>query len=308
MYDIPILVIIFKRVDVSLQCIKAISSVKPSKIYISGDGSRPMIKGETEQVEQTRKAVIEAIDWPCEVITRFNDCNLGCSQGVKTAIDWFFKYEDRGIIVEDDCILRKSFFPFVKELLERYADDQRIGMIDAANYNPNIRIPWSYGFSKYKSTNGWATWRRAWRLMDMDMKWRGTEWEQSIIDNMDYRSKGNRYWRYRLKAIDCKDVSAWDWQWYFILSANNMLAIYPQYSLITNIGFGEGATHTALSHVPDYYKSTKEIDFPLTHPQYVVPYTPFEKAFYHTNNTMFNRIKQLFPLKIKKIIKSKLRG
>lgn len=61
--------------------------------------------------------------------------------GVYSAINWLFDNEDKGIIIEDDCVLRDSFYPFAEELLVRYKDDYRIGMIDAANYRQNISIP-----------------------------------------------------------------------------------------------------------------------------------------------------------------------
>lgn len=124
---------------------------------------------------------------------------------------------------------------------------------------------------------------------------------------MGYKSKDVRYWKYRLKAIDLNDVSAWDWQWYFTLAANNMLAICPEYNLTSNIGFGEGATHTSQNRIPNMFLSHQDISFPLRHPQYVVPYQPFEKAFYHSNNTLYNRIKQLFPFAFKNMIKKLLR-
>ena len=124
---------------------------------------------------------------------------------------------------------------------------------------------------------------------------------------MGYMSKDIRYWKYRMRAVDLKDVSAWDWQWYFTLAANNMLGIYPKYSLTTNIGFGAGATHTSESKAPSYYISKKDLSFPLKHPKYVVPYQPFEKAFYYTNNTLYNRIKQLFPFAFKNMIKKFVR-
>lgn len=307
MYSVPILLIIFKRKDVALKSLSSIRRMQPKKIYIAGDGARKNVIGEEVKVSETRKAILNAIDWPCEVNTLFQDQNLGCANGVFEAINWLFKNEEKGIIIEDDCVLRDSFFPFAEEMLNRYENDMRIGMIDAANYLPNIIIPYSYGFSRYKSTNGWATWRRAWKLMDMDMKWRGTEWEKSVIDNMDYKSKGYYYWKYRLKAVDLKDVSAWDWQWYFTLAANNMLGIYPKYSLITNIGFGEDATHTSQSEAPSHYISHQDLEFPLNHPQYILPFTPFEKAFYGLNNTIFERIKQLFPFAVKKVIKKLIR-
>lgn len=308
MYNIPILLIIFKRKDVALQTLESIKVAKPTKLYIAGDGARPNIDGEKEKVDETRKAILDAIDWDCEVNTRFSKENQGCCKGVYNAINWLFDNEDRGIIVEDDCMLKSSFFPFAEEMLTRYQDDLRIGMIDAANYLPDIKIPDSYGFSRYKSTNGWATWKRAWQLMDLDMKWRGGPFEDSIVANMSYKSKELSYWKYRLKAVDLNDVSAWDWQWYFTLAANNMLGIYPKYSLTTNIGFGEDATHTSHGEMPSYYKAQKELEFPLKHPKYVVPYLPFEKAFNEKlNDTTYEKLKRLIPfslkIKIKKLLK-----
>lgn len=307
-YKIPVLFVIFKRKDTSLKSFEQIKKVRPEHLYIACDGPRPHVEGEADMVEATRKAVLDAIDWECEVHTNFQKANLGCGMGVYTAINWLFENEERGIIIEDDCVMRDSFFPFVEEMLERYADDTRIGLVDGANYLEHVDIPDSYVFSRYKSTNGWASWRRAWRLMDMDMSWRGTKYELSVIKNMGYKSKDVRYWKYQLKAVDLNDVSAWDWQWYFTLAANNMLGITPKYNLTTNIGFGEGATHTTERSTPSQYISTRDLTFPLQHPKFVVPYQPFEQAFYHSNNTLFNRIKQLFPFWFKNVIKRMVRG
>lgn len=303
MYNIPILFIIFKRKDVALKSFESIRKIKPGSLYIAGDGPRSYIQDEDKKVKETRQAILKAVDWDCEIHTLFQKENLGCCMGVYSAINWLFDNEEEGIIIEDDCVVRDSFYPFAEELLVRYKDDYRIGMIDAANYLQNISIPDSYGFSRYKSTNGWATWKRAWKLMDLKMDWRGGFYEESIIRNMGYKAKDIRYWKYRIKAVDYKDVSAWDWQWYFTLAANNMLGIYPKYSLITNIGFGADATHTSQGSVPSYYISHKDIEFPLIHPRYIVPYVLFEKAFYRSNNTLFNRIKQLFPFVWKNAIK-----
>lgn len=310
MYQVPILFIIFKRKDVALKTLKAIKAVRPVRIYIAGDGARLNVAGEKKKVEETRNSILKAIDWDCEVKTRFSEQNQGCSNGVYNAINWLFEHEDRGVIVEDDCMLKSSFFPFAEEMLNKYQDDLRIGMIDAANYLPQIEIPDSYGFSRYKSTNGWATWKRAWQLMDLNMKWRGSPYENSIIANMSYKSREYAYWEYRLKAVDMNDVSAWDWQWYFTLAANNMLGIYPKYSLTTNIGFGEDATHTSHGEMPSYYRAQKELEFPLRHPKYVVPYLPFEKAFNEKlNDTTYEKLKRLIPfslkIKIKKLFKKK---
>ena len=77
---------------------------------------------------------------------------------------------------------------------------------------------------------------------------------------------------------------------------------------ITNIGFGDGATHTTARKTPDEYKSNRDITFPLRHPEYVLPYEPFERHFYMSNNTLFDRIKRLFPFWFKNVVKKIVRG
>ena len=308
MYNIPILFIIFRRKDTALKSFERIKQVKPNKLYIACDGARENVEGENILVEETRNAILQQIDWQCEVKTLFRAKNLGCCMGVYTAINWFFKNEDKGIIIEDDCVLQSSFFPFVEELLYKYEHDERIAMIDAANYIKNVNIPDSYGFSRFKSTNGWATWKRAWKKMDLNMEWKNSPYFESIIKNNGYDGKDTHYWKYRIKAIEQNYVSAWDWQWYFTMADYNQLSIYPKVSLISNIGFGTGATHTTESIIPDQYKTNSEIDFPLQHPKYIVPYEDFEQGFYKNNNTLRNSILQLIPFGLKVKLKKWFRG
>lgn len=118
MYNIPILLIIFKRKNVALKTLESIKTAKPAKLYISGDGARPNVKGEKEKVEETRKAVLEAIDWECDVKTLFSENNQGCCDGVYNAINWLFENEEYGIIVEDDCMLKASFLGLQKKCLK----------------------------------------------------------------------------------------------------------------------------------------------------------------------------------------------
>ena len=305
--NIPVLFIIFKRKEISLQSFARIKKVKPTKIYIACDGARPFIKGEIDLVSNTRQAILDQIDWDCEVKTLFQDENLGCATGVYTAIDWLFKHEDTGIILEDDCVVQDSFFPYMEELLTKYKHDERIGMIDGANYIHSVHVPDSYCFSKYKSTNGWGTWKRAWKNMDMNMEWRKTIYMKSIISNMGFRSKDIKYWKYRLKVIDHKQASAWDWQWYFTLAAYNQLSVFPKHSLVTNIGFGEGATHTTEKNIPINYIANKELEFPLSHPKYIVPFELFDNGFYNNNNTLFYNLMKYVPFKIKNFVKKIVR-
>lgn len=169
MLSTPVLLIIFKRPDTTRQVLQAIRQVKPRQLFVAADGPRPDHPDEAEKCHQTR-AVIEEVDWKCEVQTLFQQRNLGCGPGPVTgpvtAITWFFHNVEQGIILEDDCLPDLSFFRFCEELLDRYRYTEQIMHISGNNFlYGRKRGSASYYFSKYTHVWGWATWRRAWKYL-----------------------------------------------------------------------------------------------------------------------------------------------
>lgn len=300
LYDIPILFIIFRRKDVALQSLQRIRSVQPAKLYIAADGPRTGVEGEAQAVEQTRQAVLSAIDWPCDVKTLFQTENLGCSKGPYTAISWLFDNEEQGIILEDDCMAEQSFFPFMQELLQRYQHDDRIGMIAGTNQlDDRHDMVHSYCFSKYAACWGWATWRRAWINMRIDLDFL-TEQRTDVLKNRGFKGKEDNRWNYQLEMIRRNRVSAWDWQWYFSLAAQNQLCIFPCANLISNIGNDAEATHTAFSEI---FIKSRPMAFPLKHPTYILPDYQFDKDFFKKENSIAARVKRHIPYALKQFIK-----
>ena len=106
-----VLLIVFNRPDTTIQSLNAIRKAKPQRLYIAGDGPRDKTKSELEKINKVRE-IVKNIDWPCEDKTLFRDKNLGCKKGVSSAITWFFEHEDKGIIIEDDCLPNLEFFAF----------------------------------------------------------------------------------------------------------------------------------------------------------------------------------------------------
>ena len=158
-----VLLMIFNRLEETKKSFAQIRKAKPQRFYISGDGPRPAKQDDLEKVKETREFVLANIDWDCEFKTYFREKNLGCREGVASAIDWFFEHEEEGIIIEDDIVVADSFFPFATELLNYYRDDTRIMCVTGVNHQDNIkRGDYSYYFSQLNHVWGWASWKRAW--------------------------------------------------------------------------------------------------------------------------------------------------
>lgn len=191
----PILLLIFNRPNKTSQVFEQIRKAKPPKLYVSGDGPRKGYEGEEEKIKSARE-IVSRVDWSCEVKTLFRDKNLGCKEGVSSAITWFFEQEEQGIILEDDCVPHLDFFTFCESLLVRYAGDDRVSVITGNNFqNGKIRGSASYYFSKYIHVWGWATWRRAWKHYQGDInfwpKWKTSDaWKKYKSDKIE-----RRYWQ-----------------------------------------------------------------------------------------------------------------
>ena len=182
---------------------------------MAADGPRDGKIDEKGHCEEVRK-IATSVDWPCEVKTLFREENLGCRRGVSGAIDWFFKHESEGIILEDDVVPSVTFFRFCQELLERYRHDERVMSISGNNFQGEHKVTSnSYYFSRYNHLWGWATWKRAWKHYDHEM----VHWPKFRDSNgLKAWSDGNEsfeiYWN-KIFNICCGDIDTWDCQWVF---------------------------------------------------------------------------------------------
>lgn len=266
----PVLLLAFNRPDTTRRVIESLRSVAPGLVYFAVDGPRTGKREENEQVAAVR-GLTDVIDWDCDVRTLFREKNLGCKIAVSEAISWFFDNVEAGIILEDDCVAHPSFFPYSAELLERYRDDERIFMISGDNFQfGRKRFEHSYYFSRYTHIWGWATWRRAWRLYDHRMsRWPELRDRGWLLDILEDRVAAD-YWRRIFDDTFGERNSSWAYRWTYSAWVNDALTILPCVNLVSNIGFGDVATHTRdrknrLAALP-----VEEMRLPLRHPDRVI--------------------------------------
>lgn len=272
-FNTPILLVIFNRPETTRKVFESIRSIKPPRLYIAADGPRANIPSDVAKCKAARK-VVDQVDWDCQVKKLFSDSNLNCGVAPSTAFTWFFENEEEGIILEDDCLPSKSFFWFCQEMLERYRTDSRIMHIGGNNFLKGWQRDrdYSYYFSRSGHIWGWATWRRAWKLYDFDMKLYEKVKEQGFFNNFFLNPVEKLYRLNKFEKTIARrgHVDWWDYQWDFARYINSGLAIVPQQNLVRNLGFGEDATHTTNNKSNSSDLALNEIDFPLQHPPFVI--------------------------------------
>lgn len=265
----PVLLNIFKRPKETAELLERIRLVKPRKIFVSADGPRKEIPEEADLCREVRDLVKKNIDWDAEVYWDLPENNIGLRNRIPSAISWAFEKVDRLIILEDDCIPSSSFFGFSSELLDTYAEEQKVGAISGNNFLLKSFLsadPSSYYFSRYVHIWGWATWKRSWNLYDGEMlEWprlRETDWLQEMFPN----KFESAYWKGILDGVYNRGINTWDYQWLFSLWLNDKLSITPSKNLVSNIGTGPGATNTCKKVDHHHFLRAFEVDFPLVHP------------------------------------------
>lgn len=263
----PILLIGFNRPERLAAQVERLRAVKPRQLFIAVDGPRADKLGEAEVVARTREAA-KIVDWPCELRTRFLDENHGCRFAPPEAISWMFESVEAGIVLEDDCVPTVEFLRYATDLLERYKNDSRVGMISGDNfYGFQSNKEDSYHFSRHVHIWGWATWRRSWRLYDGSMQCYQTTVD-AIMHN-PHPTKFERYWRKYLKGV-LENPTTWDIQWCVAVAANRLLVVAPRVNLVSNIGHEAGALHTGgFVYDEPHYRHVGPLDFPMNHPQTV---------------------------------------
>ena len=288
--DVAVLMLFFNRPDHFQQVFDEVRKARPARLFLYQDGPR----GERDLpgIEACRQIVAdEHIDWECEVHRNYLEKNQGCDPSEYLSQKWAFSMVDKCIVLEDDDVPSQSFFPFCKEMLDRYEHDERIAMI--AGFNEDEISPDcedSYFFTSVFSIWGWASWRR---VID---RWEGDYAflrDQQAMRNLQglVRQRG-----YRDDFIPmCREHAESGKEYYesifwASMLLNSSLAIMPSKNLVNNLGLSDDSTHFSgnMKTTPKAYRKIftmkrYELDFPLGHPRYVVENVDYKKRVYKVN-------------------------
>lgn len=242
----PVLFIIFNRPHETERVFDVIREIRPERLFIAADGPRMHKASEKNLCDEARR-IVENIDWPCSIEKLYQHENLGCKLGVSTAINWFFEHVSEGIILEDDCLPNTSFFFFCEKMLEQYRHEEQVMAINGTCMLTPDELgenSLTYHFSRCLHVWGWATWRRSWKIYDLEMKDLNIFNRLPPASSLFSQKKYLNFWISHFKHIRDKKIDTWDAQWHYSILRHNGVIISPHINMIENIGFGINATHT----------------------------------------------------------------
>ena len=213
-----------------------------------------------------------------------------CDPSSFYSIKWAFSLYDKCIKFEDDDVPSLSFFPFCKELLDRYEHDSRISIISGMNCDEvTPDLPYDYFFATTFSINGWATWRRVVDLWDEHYTFLDDDYNlhqlDSLIRERKYQQDFIRFCSYHRSIGKAYYETIFHASIFF----NSGLSIVPRVNMISNAGATDEGTHYSGSNdtLPRavrrlFTMDHHELQFPLRHPRYVMEDVEYKKRVFRT--------------------------
>ena len=284
--DIAVLILFFNRPEQLSKVFEQVRKARPSRLFLYQDGPR----GEHDMPGILAcREVVANVDWECDVRQFYQERNFGCDPSEYISQKWAFSMADKCVVLEDDDVPSPSFFPFCKEMLDRYENDTRITMI--AGFNVEEQTPDAgadYFFTTNFSIWGWASWRRVVDQWDEHYTWLDDETAVRRIEALikerclrdDFLPMCRRH-RQQGKAF-------YETIFWAHLLLSNGLCIVPSRNMINNLGATADSTHFggSLDTLPRGYRRIFTMrrfdleDRPLQHPRYVIDHVAYRQRVY----------------------------
>ncbi|RZK12558.1 MAG: glycosyltransferase family 2 protein [Flavobacterium sp.] len=242
----PIALFLYNRPEHTKRTLEALAQchlAKESILYIFCDGPKEPTNSEgINKIFETR-AVAQSEKWCKEVVLKENDKNKGLANSIIDGVTEVVNKHGKIIVLEDDIIVSPYFLKYMNDGLDVYENEDAVICIHAYNYPiPAGGIPDTF-FMRGADCQGWATWRRGWDLFEKD----AVKLYNEILNNgleYDFNFKNSYPYSHMLKAQIDGHVDSWAIRWYASAFLAKKFTLYPNVSMIYNIGFDNSGTHS----------------------------------------------------------------
>ena len=274
--DVAVLVIFFTRAEMLQRTFEAVRKARPTRLLLYQDG--PRNEEDARMVEAARQVVAdETIDWPCNVQRNYHQENAGLWPSTYNAMRWAFSLCDKCIVLEEDSTPAPTFIPFCKELLDRYENDLRIGMIAGFNHEETTVSPYDYLFTTMMPVWGWASWRRVVEGWDSTYSVVDDDYNMHQLEALSRRQGGWEAMPRMMRKHKQAGQPVYETLLWSYLTLNSCLTIVPTRNMIRNTAVAADSVHyqSGLKTLPRRMQKlltmpAYDMEFPLRHPSLVI--------------------------------------
>ena len=287
----PILLFVYNRPQHTrrlLDSLLANDECRLSSLYVYSDGARD--EASASAVAEVR-AIVHSVTGFARIEVIEREKNMGLAANVIDGVTTQVRAHGRVIVLEDDLVLSPFFLRFMNDALSVYADEPRVGHIQACDFTGDPSLSDTF-LIKFTGSWGWATWERAWSHFNPDGKQLLARLEQTRQTRRFDFNGAYRFTRMLRRQIAGKNNS-WAIRWNASLFVDNILSLNVGRSLVANVGFDGSGTNCGGGNL---YASNL-----AQHPIEVVKITPIEEnmearrrieRYYRRNFGFWPRVKR----------------
>lgn len=236
----PIALFTYNRaghLEKTLSALKRNDLARDSLLIVFSDG--PKNTSDFPAVEKVRQ-VISKIEGFNDVEVYHRITNYGLSRSVIDGVTQAINEYGKIIVLEDDMITSKYFLSYMNDALNYYKNNEKVISIHAYTFPTMVPLPETF-FLKGADCWGWGTWKRGWGMFNPDSKTLLSDLKTTKL-LMPFNRGKFRYTR-MLRKQNKNQIDSWAIRWHASAFLANKLTLYPEKSLIQNIGNDNSGTH-----------------------------------------------------------------
>lgn len=226
-----------------------------SHLIVFSDG--PRTPRDAEAVRQVRK-IAQAAAGFADVKLVSRSQNFGLARSIITGVSELCLVHGRAIVLEDDLVVARGFLGYMNQALERYRNDRAVMQVSGYVLPmPNVSRLGETFLCRVASSWGWATWERAWSCFNPD--------SVALLERLALSDERRRFdvegsypYYEMLQQHAAGTLDVWGVRWYASMFLQGGLCLYPDESLVQNIGMDGSGMHCNPSTTFDVRLSDKE--------------------------------------------------
>ncbi len=247
----PVILFCYNRPRHTEQTLLALSNNTLSAetpLFIFCDGPKKNATEEQMQKINAVRKIAKSKQWCGKVDILESDINKGLAGSIIYGVTKIINEYGSAIVLEDDLITSKYFLEYMNTALKKYENDEMVMQISGHQFPL-----WGWKrkqesfFLPFTTSWGWATWKRAWDKFDINAS--GYK-DLSTNADMKYRFNLNGSYQYsdmlfmQMNTPSNNVIDSWAIKWWWSVFRCNGIVLFPDKTLVNNVGYGDEATHT----------------------------------------------------------------
>lgn len=296
----PIIVFVYNRPEHTRRTLKLLSQnylASESDVFIFADGAKENASEDNlKKLNDTRKVIREEYDFKSVTITEAEK-NKGLAPSVIAGVTDIVNRFGKCIVVEDDLDTSPYFLQYMNDALEVYKDTENVACIHGYVEPHTKQLPETF-FLKGADCWGWATWKRAWDKFNPN--------GQELLDEIHHR-KCERHFNFNntydyvgmLEDQIAGKNSSWAIRWLASAYLNGMYCLYPNETLVLNVGFDGSGTHCGELKVSERFVANQRVHVEWQKPEQCEDGWNEYRKYFKKNINIFIRVLRRIKLLIK---------